>query len=75
MTAVLLLALASVASGPLLNPAGAAAQNTRASSAVARRLLTAQDTDLNNFYYMKPSPDGKRLVYSAIGTAEVSVTM
>jgi len=31
---------------------------------VARRLLSGEDTDLNNLFFMTPSPDGRRLAYA-----------
>ena len=33
-----------------------------------RRLLTSQDMDLNNFLDMRPSPDGRQIAYSRMGT-------
>ena len=35
---------------------------------VARRLLSGEDTDINNLNDMVPSPDGRRVAYSRLGT-------
>ena len=34
---------------------------------VTQQLLTSRDMDPNNFWDMRPSPDGRQLAYSAIG--------
>jgi len=48
-----------------LQPAGAAAQ---ARGPVARRLLSGEDTEFNDFNDMVPSPDGRRVAYTRLGT-------
>lgn len=35
---------------------------------VARMLLSTRDEDLNSFFMMQPSPDGRHVAYSAIGS-------
>ena len=35
---------------------------------VARMLLSTRDEDLNSFFVMQPSPDGRHVAYSAIGS-------
>lgn len=48
-----------------LRPAAAAAPGR---GPVARRLLSGADTDINNLDDMVPSPDGRRVAYSQMGT-------
>ena len=63
MAAALLLALASVASGPLVNPPGAAAED--GSGMLARQVWTGPEI---NFYGMvAPSPDGRYITFSDRG--------
>jgi len=57
---------------------GALSDSARATTAkvpvttepVATRLLSQDEMSVDNFYFMRPSPDGNRVAYSAIGTAE-----
>ena len=48
-----------------LHPAAAA---TAGRGPLARRLLSKDDTDINDFNDMVPSPDGRRVAYTRLGT-------